>query len=80
MDCQMPPTSADEFREMLLDLGLNQTSGAKLCGVKLVTAQRWASYGALHRDLPAPARRLLWACQRDRTLIDAIFQQFGGLI
>jgi DNA-binding transcriptional regulator YiaG len=58
-----------EFRAALAALGLSQTAAAHLMGVRLSTVQRWCQG---ERETPEPAQRLLWAMQRDPTLIAAL--------
>ena len=57
------------LRATLARLGLSQSGAARLLGVRASTMQRWAQD---QREIPPPAERLLWAMERDRSLIDAL--------
>ena len=58
--------TADEYRLLLQRLGLSQAGAARICGVDQRTSQRWALG---ERDIPAPAQRLLLACERHPKLL-----------
>ena len=57
------------LRATLARLGLSQSGAARMLGVRVTTMQRWCcDQMAMH---PA-AERLLWACERDPTLVEAL--------
>ncbi len=60
-----------EYRAALARLGLTQTGAASLIGVDARTTRRWAS-GAT--DIPLTVERLLWACERDPTLLGELLE------
>ena len=61
-------TTAD-YRAALSRLGLNQSTGARALGVDARTSRRWALG---ERDVPEPVQRLLWAMERDASLVAAL--------
>ncbi|MCK8787988.1 helix-turn-helix domain-containing protein [Roseomonas sp. NAR14] len=61
--------SGAALRAALDRLGLSQEGGARLLGVDGRTMRRWV---AEERDIPPPVIRLLWAMERDRTLVEAL--------
>lgn len=60
------------LRDSLCRLGLSQTGAAALTGVDGRTMRRWC---AGEREVPPPVERLLWAMQRDPTLVAALREQ-----
>jgi DNA-binding transcriptional regulator YiaG len=69
----MTPT---ELRAALTRLGISQAETARVLGVDDRTVRRWA---AGDRDIPQPAIRLLWACERDAGLLVALSVAGDGL-
>jgi transcriptional regulator with XRE-family HTH domain len=55
----------DQFRAALCRLGQTQAGAARLLGVDGRTVRRYASG---EREIPKPAQRLLWACERYQDL------------
>jgi DNA-binding transcriptional regulator YiaG len=53
MDASM---TADQYRHIIVRLGLSQIAAARLLGVDERTSRRWAND---ERDIPAPAVRFL---------------------
>jgi DNA-binding transcriptional regulator YiaG len=62
----MTPT---EYRDQIARLGLTQAGAAALLGVDARTSRNWACG---ERETPAPVVRLLWACERDTSLAEAL--------
>jgi transcriptional regulator with XRE-family HTH domain len=60
----------DAFRAALRRLGLTQADLCRAFGV----SERAVSYWTSERDTPEPVARLLWACERDRGLLEALLQ------
>ncbi len=59
----------DEYRAQLARLGLTQAGASRLTGVDARTGRRWA-LGEV--GIPLAVQRLLWACQRDPSLLEAL--------
>lgn len=57
------------LRAWLARHGLSQSGGARLLGVRVTTMQRWCQD---QREIPPPAVRLCWACDRDPSLVAAL--------
>lgn len=58
-----------DLRATLARLGLSQSGAARMLGVRVTTVQRWCcDQMAMHPT----AERLLWAMERDPTLIEAL--------
>ena len=58
-----------EYRACLARLGETQGGAARLLGVEARTSQR---YACGERAVPPPVERLLWAIERDPTLLEAL--------
>ena len=59
----------EALRASLARIGLSQSGGARLLGVRVSTMQRWCTGD---REIPPPAQRLLWAMERDPSLVEAL--------
>ena len=63
------PMDANAYRAQLARLDLSQGGAARLVGVDARTSRRWA-LGEV--PVPGAVERLLWACERDRALLEAL--------
>jgi DNA-binding transcriptional regulator YiaG len=63
--------TADDIRAVRARLGLTIGAGARLVGVQTRTWERWEQ-GV--RAIPAAVQRLLWAVERDPSLLQALHE------
>lgn len=67
----MTPT---EYRAAIAALGLSQGGAARALGVDARTSRRWALG---EQEPPIPVQRLLWACERDPSLLADLAGRLG---
>ncbi len=70
MTTKPPPVPPGSGRASVR-LGLTIGAGARLLGVDIRTWERWEQG---NRSVPPPVVRLLWALERDPSLLDALRQ------